>query len=151
MMLVYISSILSLVHHPLMLRLVLVLASLITAFYLFKTISVWFFNVLLLVYLGGIMVLFLYITILNNEIKVTQEEQPAFRVRLLVLAVLCGHLVCLKSQWIFIFTPMNEDLGSLYKVRYCRVLLFLIGYLLITLFSSVKFSESFKGRLIKKG
>lgn len=58
------------INNPLILCIVLVALASVLATVLQHLFSVWIFNALLLIFLGGIIVLFLYISILSNNEKI---------------------------------------------------------------------------------
>merc|ERR1712027_196045 len=92
--------------------------------------SVWMFNALMLIFLGGIIVLFLYISILSNNEKM---QIPA-RVRSIGLIF---FLV------LFTFNTQNFFNRLTYHGLMSPHILFLIGVLIVALFCVVKMTEGF--------
>lgn len=142
------SFIISLISHPLILSLVLVFRPVAVGALFYFSISVWIFNAIILIYLGGIIVLFLYISILSNEDKVF------FTLNLFVsslvflfITIVRGRAVKHGARGHFNRIPLR--LAYLYKNLYFWGIGFIILYLLLTLFRSVKFAEGHKGTLIK--
>ncbi len=101
-------------------------------------VSKWFFGVLALVFLGGMMVLFFYCLRLRRRVKPSYQSVGFFYVFPL-------FLVFYSPQW------ECSDLRSLrfYSELELISILFLTIYLIFTLLLTVKISENFKGSLIK--
>jgi Zn-dependent protease with chaperone function len=103
--------------------------------------SSWFFFSLILIFLGGIMVIFLYFSGLSVSEKIN------FKFKKLELFVF------------LFFLGVNLNVVSLFEENFLKLLrlnfnklnlilnMFFIFYLLFALFLVVKFSESFKGRI----
>merc|ERR1712038_428671 len=122
------------VINPLMLCIILVILSSTLGVILQHLFSVWIFNALMLIFLGGIIVLFLYISILSNNEKM---QIPA-RVRNIGLTCNSGT----RSE-------VATDTSLIYHGLMSPHILFLIGVLIVALFCVVKMTEGFKGSLIK--
>jgi len=110
------------------------------------------FNALMLIFLGGIIVLFLYISILSNNEKM---QIPA-RVRSIGLIFLLV-LFTFNTQNFFNRSTYSSgtrseagtDTSLIYHGLMSPHILFLIGVLIVALFCVVKMTEGFKGSLIK--
>ena len=125
---------------------------------IYTEISVWFFNALMLIFLGGIIILFLYLSTLSNNLKFVF---PFFRFASAIL-VLFG-LVVFYNLNISVLGVKLESLvysysnveslrgpGMLFYVIKVPHLTFLVTLLLLTLFTVMKLTESFKGSLVKR-
>ncbi len=105
--------------------------------------SKWLGFRIILIYLGGIMVIFLYITFLATNLKITLPKKN----KIITLVILVLRLTPIPLQYI----DVKDNIPlSLYKLINNQILLFLIVYLLLTLLVAVKLTENFKGALIKK-
>merc|ERR1712241_129890 len=110
--------------------------------------SVWMFNALMLIFLGGIMVLFLYISILSNNEKM---QIPA-RVRSIGLILFTFNTQNFFNRSTYSSGTRSEagtDTSLIYHGLMSPHILFLIGALIVALFCVVKMTEGFKGSLIK--
>merc|ERR1712113_636738 len=137
---------------PLMLCIILVILSSTLGVILQHLFSVWIFNALMLIFLGGIIVLFLYISILSNNEKM---QIPA-RVRNIGLIFLLGLFVFNTQNFFSLLTcnsgtrsEVATDTSLIYHGLMSPHILFLIGVLIVALFCVVKMTEGFKGSLIK--
>ena len=140
------------VINPLILCIILVILSSTLGLILQHLFSVWMFNALMLIFLGGIIVLFLYISILSNNEKM---QIPA-RVRSIGLIFLLV-LFTFNTQNFFNRSTYSSgtrseagtDTSLIYHALMSPHILFLIGVLIVALFCVVKMTEGFKGSLIK--
>ena len=108
----------------------------------------WVFSVILLVYLGGIIILFIYVAILRIEDKLNINQKMSLRVAGLVAILLFSdprregpHKELSQSE--------IAKFSDLYRSSNLGLLLILMAYLLLTLFCVVKVTESFKGTIVK--
>ena len=135
--------------HPISLGLMLVILSSITGAFLIKIRISWFFYLLVLVFLGGVIVLIIYIrTLAANEkifFKVTNKMVIFTFLSLIIL--------------LFLFLEKNLKIktsigvivaGSLYECSNISTLIFLIIYLLLTIVCVVKLVKFESGPLIKR-
>jgi len=140
------------IDNPLILCIILVGLASVLATILQHLFSVWMFNALLLIFLGGIIVLFLYISILSNNEKI---YLPSRLVRLAI--VFLGLAWLLSIQNYLNYNTSNSsfrsestfDITLLYHGLITPHLIFLITVLIVALFCVVKITEGFKGSLIK--
>lgn len=134
--------------HPMIFSLILVgLSGFVGIIYYIK-IAIWIFYSITLVFLGGIIVLFLYVSILRNEDKIVYKGPGLFTRALtrglIITFSLEESLVKARARdWEF------SILGELYKNYTVGNLCILIFYLLLTLFTTIKFTEGFKGTILK--
>lgn len=129
--------------HPLLLCLLLILASLAVGPLLGLAYSKWAIYALILIFLGGIIVVFIYATNLANN------EKFFFRPPSSLSPLLVSGALSIPSVAVFIppSTPLN--LGILFFSSSIPVIWLLILYLLFILFIRVKITERFKGALVK--
>ena len=135
--------------HPISLGLMLVILSLITGAFLIKIRISWFFYLLVLVFLGGVIVLIIYIrTLAANEkifFKVTNKMVIFTFLSLIIL------LFLLLEKNLKIKTSIGVIVaGSLYECSNISTLIFLIIYLLLTIVCVVKLVKFESGPLIKR-
>lgn len=139
------------INNPLILCIVLVALASVLATVLQHLFSVWIFNALLLIFLGGIIVLFLYISILSNNEKIHLNS------KLVTLILVFFGLVWALSNQGLNYITYNSNCGNesildttlLYHDLITPHLIFLITILIVALFCVVKMTEGFKGSLIK--
>jgi len=124
---------------------------------LHQSLSLWVFNALVLIFLGGMIVLFLYIrTLSNNDKLVARSKTFTF----FYLAALFLIFLIITGNSGFWLNPKQgpphntaqtsiADLSSLYDFMSLPHLAFMISLLLATLFCTVKLTEGFKGSLTK--
>lgn len=101
--------------------------------------SKWIGLALILIFIGGIIVVFIYTTSLSPNLKILKLPK-----NLLFLSLIFNLLIFINHS----STPLNPKL--IFRLRFYFLLIFLIFYLLITLFIIAKLSESFKGSLAQK-
>ena len=128
-------AIIPLLNHPLILALNLILLSLFLGGLLGFLSSSWIRIALILIFLGGIIVIFVYFTsLVSNEKLTLVSKSPLILSPLLVAA----------SATSFLNTSLSV---GLFNFRHLIILinLLLISYLLIALFIVVELTSSFKG------
>jgi hypothetical protein len=101
-------------------------------------VSIWGLLALILIFLGGIIVIFSYITSLANNDKLSLSLP-----NLGVLGIIVLRL-CLTAPYL----PRSPHyIRTIYTLGGGRILLYLTGYLLLTLFAIVKLVQYDKGAL----
>lgn len=146
------------IRNPLILCLYLVLMATLLRIVMYSEISVWFFNALILIFLGGMIILFLYLSTLSNNMKFVF---PFFRFgsailissRLIVFYNLNISVLGVKLEsLVYTYSSVESVRGSsvLFYVIKIPHLTFLVTLLLLTLFTVIKLTESFKGSLVKR-
>lgn len=100
----------------------------------------WLFFAIAIIFLGGIIVIFLYITRLLRNEKLFFRSRLKIRLPLLVLAVLPVRIIETQINY-------NKILLFCFFETNATALMFSVFYLLMTLFVVVKICESFKGAL----
>lgn len=123
-----------------------ILARIIT----FSINSSWFFYLIILVFLGGVIILIIYISTLaaNEKFRILEINwvniSIVFFLRILIITII-------KYKNIINFISINNTaVGILYESSNFTLLLFLILYLLLTLVCVVKLVKFESGPLIKR-
>nr|YP_002327412.1 NADH dehydrogenase subunit 6 [Drosophila littoralis]ACJ43983.1 NADH dehydrogenase subunit 6 [Drosophila littoralis] len=149
--------------HPLAMGLTLliqtILISLITGL---MTKTFWFSYILFLIFLGGMLVLFIYVTSLtsnemfNLSIKLTLISMSLFLMLLILTFImdkpstsfflLNNEMEMISSNYSY-FTENSLSLNKLYNFPTNLITILLMNYLLITLIVIVKITKMFKGPL----
>nr|ADW41322.1 NADH dehydrogenase subunit 6 [Drosophila littoralis] len=149
--------------HPLAMGLTLliqtILISLITGL---MTKTFWFSYILFLIFLGGMLVLFIYVTSLasnemfNLSIKLTLISMSLFLMLLILTFImdkpstsfflLNNEMEVISSNYSY-FTENSLSLNKLYNFPTNLITILLMNYLLITLIVIVKITKMFKGPL----
>lgn len=125
-------------RHPLQIALTLVGSSLFLGAAVGVIISSWFFITILIVFLGGMIVIFLYFTRLVSSEKLSFHLWKSWR-RGVVVLIIVLYWVGSFDQLISVLIIFNF---SFFNIGIIRVL---IIYLLGGLFLVVKLTENFKG------
>jgi len=112
--------------------------------------SSWFFYLIILVFLGGVIILIIYISTLaaNEKFRILEINwvniSIVFFLRILIITII-------KYKNIINFISINNTaVGILYESSNFTLLLFLILYLLLTLVCVVKLVKFESGPLIKR-
>nr|YP_010946437.1 NADH dehydrogenase subunit 6 [Balta dissecta]WGO57155.1 NADH dehydrogenase subunit 6 [Balta dissecta] len=115
----------------------------------------WFSYVLMLVFLGGMMVLFIYVTsIASNEIMQTSMKMFILMMMAttLVMSIMNPYLEMNNQEtmnMMMMNTNTNESLMKLYNNPTNSITIMMASYLFITLIAVVKITSIFKGPLRK--
>nr|YP_001491568.1 NADH dehydrogenase subunit 6 [Ruspolia dubia]ABQ12058.1 NADH dehydrogenase subunit 6 [Ruspolia dubia] len=160
------SMIFTQINHPLAMTLMIILQTLLVCLFTgLSTSSFWFSYVLFLAFLGGMLVLFIYITSLAyNEmfsipIKSLLISLTLIMMSLLILMILDHSFQFNFSKWYnklinIYFMYMQTDTTFLLILLYNNptnsITFMLVGYLLLTLIVIVKITNIFYGSLRKK-
>ena len=126
----------------------LIIVSLIISRLTFSINISWFFYLLVLVFLGGVIILIIYIRTLatNEKFYVFRLK---FKILILVLSVLCARLTNLLVFISFDKIPPHNFIPNiLYEAINFNSMLFLILYLLLTIICVVKLVKFEAGPLI---
>ena len=112
--------------------------------------SSWFFYLIVLVFLGGVIILIIYISTLaaNEKFRIIKLSPENMRFTILIRLTL---FILLKYKNIINYTRLNNTaVGILYESSNFTLLLCLIVYLLLTLVCVVKLVKFESGPLIKR-
>nr|AMX74130.1 NADH dehydrogenase subunit 6 [Navis striatus] len=125
--------------HPLTMIFLLVIITFLTAFMMYLTMkSTWFSLILILLILGGMLVLFIYITSLTPNQKFTLNKKNIFLLLLPMLMQMNNKMqLTFSKENIYMYNMNNNSL----------LLIFITTYLLITLIAIMKLINSTKGPL----
>nr|YP_008081550.1 NADH dehydrogenase subunit 6 [Ascalohybris subjacens]AGK07594.1 NADH dehydrogenase subunit 6 [Ascalohybris subjacens] len=149
------------IKHPLAMGLTLLLQTIIISLIcgLF-THSYWFAYILFLIMLGGMLVLFIYVTSLaSNELfsfsmKNMLYSMMVFMLMIMIMLVIDKSLILHNSMEMFMFTPENSlfteneiSLIKLYNNPTMNITVLMINYLLLTLIVVVKITNINYGSL----
>nr|YP_009573130.1 NADH dehydrogenase subunit 6 [Macromia daimoji]QBF44110.1 NADH dehydrogenase subunit 6 [Macromia daimoji] len=149
----------SLMNHPMNMGLFLLIQTLLSCLMIGLTMqTTWFSYILFLVFLGGMMVLFIYMTsVASNEMF---KKHNMILPLLMIIPILVLSLLFMdpflvsgaKNQDVFMF-PMNqvkqteESLSMIYSYPTSMVTVFMVMYLLLTLIIIVYITKFNKGPL----
>nr|UBU97891.1 NADH dehydrogenase subunit 6 [Myrmecophilus kubotai] len=137
-----------LINTPLNMSILLLIKALLaTQMMLLINSTSWFSYILFLVFLGGMMVLFIYITTL------APNEMTSMKISHLLILATMSSLIMLKvkpsplilTQSLNMFT--STQLINLYTILPMKLTLILMGFLLMTLIIVIKISNITKGPL----
>nr|YP_010946710.1 NADH dehydrogenase subunit 6 [Panesthia guizhouensis]AVN68265.1 NADH dehydrogenase subunit 6 [Panesthia sp. Salganea]WGO57441.1 NADH dehydrogenase subunit 6 [Panesthia guizhouensis] len=142
-------------NHPLAMGLVLliqtVMISMITGL---TTQSFWFSYILFLIFIGGMLVLFIYVTSLaSNEMFILSTKLMCFLMfitPLMVLLMKVNHPIMMNQEsWMFLTVNnlIPLPLLKLYNYPTGFMTIMMVTYLLITLIAVVNITNIFKGPL----
>ena len=133
------------VNHPVLITALVIVISLVVSLMTYQISYFWIFLALILIFLGGVIILFVYITTLANNEKLVIPNFSKTRVVLLILARL-----------IFSFSVFNQPLfrlipalGIYFNPISGRNLILLTLYLLMALTRVVKLRQRTRGSLIR--
>lgn len=128
-------------NNPILLCLSLIMLSLLSGVRLASSFSKWVIIAILLIFLGGIIIIFIYVTAIAGRQKFfikTSLNTLTFLISSFILVILTPR-VSLRN-------PLLAPLTELFNFS-APILMFLVFILLLTLVLSVKIVESFKGSL----
>nr|YP_010952875.1 NADH dehydrogenase subunit 6 [Quadrella coronata]WMQ53295.1 NADH dehydrogenase subunit 6 [Quadrella coronata] len=144
--------------HPLMLGMILLLQTiLISVTAGISTFSFWFSYILFMIFLGGMLVLFIYVASLaSNEYFFISFKMFKFYFFILMLLTLLyffldplftPFLSSLPSSSIYNYASTPSNISWIYSTSFMKFTLFIIMYLLLTLIVVVKIANFTKGPL----
>nr|YP_010946359.1 NADH dehydrogenase subunit 6 [Balta vilis]WGO57077.1 NADH dehydrogenase subunit 6 [Balta vilis] len=115
----------------------------------------WFPYILMLIFLGGMMVLFIYVTsIASNEmIQMSMKMTMTISITLLVMMLMVNYYPEMNNQetnnMMFINSNTLNNMMKLYNNSTNMITVMMASYLFITLIAIVKITNIFKGPLRK--
>nr|YP_009536841.1 NADH dehydrogenase subunit 6 [Dendrolimus superans]AQM57913.1 NADH dehydrogenase subunit 6 [Dendrolimus superans]AQM57926.1 NADH dehydrogenase subunit 6 [Dendrolimus superans] len=159
------SLIMIFLNHPLSMGLIILIQTLLTCLItgmLIKT--YWFSYILFLTFLGGLLVLFIYVTsIASNELFMTNLKMKIFMSILLYFMIIMSIIYMNNLNWmnlsnnsemenikemmLFLNNENNLNLNKLYNQQTYLMTMLMIIYLFITLIAVVKITNIFFGPL----
>uniref|UniRef100_A0AAU7B9V7 NADH-ubiquinone oxidoreductase chain 6 n=1 Tax=Micropathus cavernicola TaxID=3073456 RepID=A0AAU7B9V7_9ORTH len=152
-------------NHPMMMMFLIIMQTLMICFLTgFISQSFWFSYILFLVFLGGMLVLFIYITSLaSNEMFSMQPKHLLFITlpMLTLMFFLIDPFLILPNSYnndmtsfltnsVNFYSEMNLSLNKLYNKSNNTITLLLVLYLFLTLIMVVKITNIFQGPLRQK-
>nr|YP_010511704.1 NADH dehydrogenase subunit 6 [Palaeoagraecia brunnea]UXL83028.1 NADH dehydrogenase subunit 6 [Palaeoagraecia brunnea] len=153
------------ISHPLAMTLTIIIQTLLVCLITgLKTSSFWFSYVLFLVFLGGMLVLFIYITSLaSNEMFITPVKMLTFVMTMMIFSLLLSFsldylyqldyssdMKSIEYSASYLYMESNYLLTKLYNNPTSSITLMLVIYLLLTLIVIVKITNIFAGPLRQK-
>ena len=125
-------------NRPLTIILILLVIRITTRFLLNIFLRAWLIIRIVLIFLGGIIVIFIYVTTLASSDKITFTKQ-------VLIIGLVFRIISHKKNWFILSSPTNFPI--LFERTRGELLLFLTSYLILSLFLVVKTSSWEKGAL----
>nr|AML25892.1 NADH dehydrogenase subunit 6 [Staphylinidae sp. BMNH 1274206] len=149
------SAIFTVMNHPMTLGIILlmqtILVSLITGHY---SMNFWFSYILILIMVGGMLVLFIYMTSIASNEPFNFSMKISFLLMLIFLIIITMNLF-LDNFILYQFFNMKEMSNNNFLTKYFNyphmiLILVMINYLFITLIASVKIIKIEFGPLRQK-
>nr|YP_010572541.1 NADH dehydrogenase subunit 6 [Phlugiolopsis punctata]UZH35906.1 NADH dehydrogenase subunit 6 [Phlugiolopsis punctata] len=155
------------VNHPMAMMLIIILQTLIVALTTgMMTSTFWFSYILFLVFLGGMLVLFIYITSLASNELFSIPTKSLIIILMLLSLIISISLISDSTLWNMLssneemnnidnkFITLHDDsnylLTKLYNKPTDLITLMLVNYLFLTLIAIVKITNIFQGPLRPK-
>nr|YP_010554578.1 NADH dehydrogenase subunit 6 [Tachycines shuangcha]UYO78936.1 NADH dehydrogenase subunit 6 [Tachycines shuangcha] len=156
-----------LANHPLMMTLIIIMQTLMICLSTgIMCQSFWFSYILFLVFLGGMLVLFIYITSLASNEMFKIPSWSMILVMITMMIIMITYLILDSSLWLnminnndmininnyssTMYTESNLSLTKLYNDPSNLITLMLVMYLFLTLIVIVNITNIFKGPLRQK-
>lgn len=137
------------ITHPLSIGIILIVQTIIIAFFsgIFLP-SFWYSYILILVFIGGLLVLFIYVSTLasNEQINIT----PPYLIMMITTLALLFLIFSSNPRKMFILTDNFQDnftFSWIFSSPFIYLSLFLIIYLFIVLVAVVKITKFWGGSL----
>jgi len=136
------------INHPISLGFILIFYALATGLLSFILRNSWFFYLLVLVFLGGVIILIIYIRTLsaNEKFFVTNSGLPLLFI--VLLSSIMGFYY--RSSKTVSITVKNCIISNVYEQSNSRLTIMLILYLLLTILCVVKLVKFEKGPLVRR-
>ena len=135
------------IFHPIFFRIMLIIISLIVSIFVFKINVSWFFFLIMLVFLGGVIILIIYInTLAINEKFFLIRKNFSF----IFFSGGFIFIFCMIKNTFYKVNLNNSARIIIYENINIYVIIFLILYLLLTLICVVKLIKFEYGPLIKR-
>ena len=137
------------INTPLLARIALIFITLLIRLLLSSISSKWISFILIMLFLGGMMVLFVYICTLITKIKVLLNNSVKIYVSFFFFTATTGLVVFFKKvEFSIVFSKILFSL--IYQKSICMLLSYSIVYLLLILYVCVKIVQKHKGGLKSK-
>lgn len=131
------------IAHPVLIVGSLIISRALTGIILGKILHFWILVSLLLIFLGGMIVIFTYLTTLARRDKLVVPSLPP------KITLLFFLIAVIPSKLSPLILPQNISLSSLYSPVSNTTLFLVTAYLLLGLLAIVKLSEAHKGAISK--
>nr|CCB84625.1 NADH dehydrogenase subunit 6 [Bahadzia jaraguensis] len=144
-----------LISHPLVIALMIIFQStIISLFISFSPYSSWFAYILFMIFLSGMMIIFIYISSLTSNEIISKFNMSLIHFPIFIIFITLVSLILSKSN-INTFTYTNQPsmnstnsiISNMYSTNTSFMTIFLITYLLVVLIMVVKTSMLTKGPL----
>nr|QVT10957.1 NADH dehydrogenase subunit 6 [Cephonodes hylas] len=163
MFMIMMSTMMYFLNHPLSMGMFILIQTLLTCLLsgmLIKT--YWFSYILFLTFLGGLLVLFIYVSsIASNEMFSSSYQMKMIFMIILIMMIMMQYIYMKNLNWMnlnnnsemnnffnfFFFNENKLNLNKLYNNNSSMLMLMLIIYLFITLIAVVKITNIFYGPL----
>nr|YP_009538010.1 NADH dehydrogenase subunit 6 [Limenitis albomaculata]AYN60753.1 NADH dehydrogenase subunit 6 [Limenitis albomaculata] len=163
-LLIFISILLYFINHPLAMGLLILIQTLFTCLISGMLINTyWFSYILFLIFLGGLLVLFIYVSsVASNELFKINLTNKFFLIYILIIMIFSilfkNNLIWMNFSFndeminfynlnLFFNNEYNFNLSKLYNKQNYFMMMMLIIYLFITLIAIVKITNIFFGPL----
>nr|YP_010952590.1 NADH dehydrogenase subunit 6 [Acherontia styx]WMQ52936.1 NADH dehydrogenase subunit 6 [Acherontia styx] len=164
MIMIMLSFMMYFLNHPLSMGLMILIQTMLTCLLSGMMIKTyWFSYILFLTFLGGLLVLFIYVSsIASNELFLISNNMKMFIFMFMLLLIFIQFLFMKNLNWmnlnnnsemdmfnnIFWFNNENKiNMNKLYNNKSSMLMMMLIIYLFITLIAIVKITNIFYGPL----
>ena len=135
--------------HPIRIRISLIFIAILSRSITFYINSSWFFYLIVLVFLGGVIILIIYIrTLAANEKFIS--NYTIFNLIPLVILLIFSFIIINYYYCNYILSERISSVISIYEISFYNFLVFLIIYLLLTIVRVVKLVKFETGPLIKR-
>ena len=137
------------INSPLLGSLILIFISIIFRIYVSILRRKWISYLIILLFLGGIIVLFVYICTLISRLKNYIKNSYNWVIASVFLVFVLRNFIYF-SNWDFSLELKSVSLSIIYRNSNFTIIILSIIYLLIVLVTRIKISQKFKGGLKSK-
>nr|YP_010946593.1 NADH dehydrogenase subunit 6 [Margattea multipunctata]WGO57311.1 NADH dehydrogenase subunit 6 [Margattea multipunctata] len=159
--LLYLSSLISVMfinsNHPMMMGLILLIQTIIIVLITgMISQTFWFSYILFLIFIGGMLILFIYVTSLASNEIILMSKKPIMLILMTIIVIMLfsnydySYLLSQdNSLFINLKNSLNNQIIKLYNLPNQYIIIMLGSYLFLTLIAVVKITNIFKGPLRK--
>nr|AXS65377.1 NADH dehydrogenase subunit 6 [Bostrichoidea sp. 9 KM-2017] len=135
--------------HPLIMVIMLIIMSTLTAMFTgTMNNSYWFSYMLFLVMVGGMLVVFIYMTSVASNEKITFNLKPLFMT--LPFMLLTNEMLHMNNMNVKLNPTLEESMIKYINLPTMTIILMMVIYLLITLIATIKITKTIMGPLRQK-
>ena len=145
----YLITFIGLVRSPLLGRIVLILISVVMGLFLSLLVRKWISYLIILIFLGGIIILFTYVCTLISNLKSFVKNYYDYILIRIRLSFIFGSIIY-AQYWDLRFEIKQSIISVLYVKSNFLLISICVIYLLLVLIISIKLSQKFKGRIKAK-